>query len=355
MKSRITQLATAAAVILIAALAITFLEQSVTPAYAIEQTIEANHSVRYLHIKDFKAGEDEPKEFWVEFYEDGQLKNARLHMPAWDSPHDGPKEIVWKENIAEVWLKEKNVFATIRDKNVAARVLKFVEKCDPRLAVERLQEQQQQGKVQIEIDEPSNKAESIVVTAAYLAESSTPGRREILFVDQATKLVTAIEFYQLKEGKYEYVGVMEFYDYNQPIDGKMFALDQVPADALRLDQVTQEIGLAQGDLSDNEIAVKVVREFFDALIAKDYGKAGRLYQGIPAEKMQEFFGEGGSFLRIISIGEPRPEPQFGKLRVPCMVEIEKDGEIIQWQPHPEGLLVGPVNNQPGRWTIFGGI
>ena len=91
------------------------------------------------------------------------------------------------------------------------------------------------------------------------------------------------------------------------------------------------------------------------MISKDYAEAGRLYQGIPAEKMREVYGEGGSFIRIVSIGEPRPEPKYGKLRVPCTVEFEKDGEITQWPTYSEGLLVGPVNNQPDRWTIFGGI
>jgi len=354
MRSKITKLAAAAAIIVVAVVSLTFLEKSVTPAYGLEQTIQANHTVRYLHIINFKAGEDEPKEFWLEFDEYGQMRNVRQHTPAWDSPSDGAKVAVWKENIAQVWLKKKNVLATIRDKTVAARVLKLVEKCDPRLAVEHLYEQEQQGKVVIDVNEPSDKAEPIAITATYLPKSSTPNRRWVLFVDQATKLVIAIEIYQLKDGEYQYLGLLEFYDYNQPIEAEMFTLDKVPADAIRLDQVSQDIGLAQGDLTDKEIAAEVVRQFFEALIAKDYGEAGRLYQGIEAETMREAYG-GVSFLRIVSIGEARPEPKYGKLRVPCTVEIEKDGEITQWQPHPEGLLVGPVNNQADRWTIFGGI
>jgi len=355
MKHPITKLAAAAVIIIAVVLSITFLDKSVPSAYAIEQTIQASHSVRYLHIKDFKEGMEEPKEFWLEFDEQGNVKNIRAHMPEWDSPEDGAKMVVWKENIAQVWLKKKNVLATIRDKTVAARVLKFIEELDPRLAVARLYEQAEQAKVVIDVNEPLDKAEPIAVTATYLPESSTPNRRWVLLVDQATKLVIAIETYQLKDGEYQYVGIMEYYDYNQPIDAKMFTLDDIPADVLELDQVSQAIGLPQGDLSDDEIAVEVVRQFFEALIAKDYAEAGRLYQGIPAEKMREVYGEGGSFIRIVSIGEPRPEPKYGKLRVPCTVEIEKDGEITQLQPHPEGLLVGPVNNEPGRWTIFGGI
>lgn len=353
MKSPITKLAAAAAIIVVGALAITFLQQSATPAYAIEQTIEANHSVRFLHIKNFKAEHDEPKEFWLEFDQYGQFVNARIHTPEWE-PHDGPKVTVWAENIAQVWLKKKNVLAIIKDKSVAQHMLNFAKECDPKLAVQRLYEQQAQGEVDIKIDYPLDKAEPIVVTATYLPESSKPDKREVLLVDQATKLVVAMEYHQLKDGQYQYLGVSEYYDYNQPIAPEMFALSDVPADALILDQVTQKIGLAQGNLSDNEIATEVARQFFQALIDKDYHKAGRLYQGIPAEKMQEVYGQI-RFIRIVSIGEPTPETTFGKLRVPCTIEIQKNGEMSHWQPHPEGLLVGQIENQPGWWGIFGGI
>ena len=50
MKNKMTKFATAAAVILIAVLGITFLDKSVPSAYAFEQTVEAFESVRYMHL-----------------------------------------------------------------------------------------------------------------------------------------------------------------------------------------------------------------------------------------------------------------------------------------------------------------
>ncbi|MHC4499214.1 MAG: hypothetical protein ACYS21_08905, partial [Planctomycetota bacterium] len=184
MKSQVTKFAAAAAIIIVAGLLITFLGTS-EPAYALPQTIKANHSVRYLHVKDFTAGTDEPKEFWVECDELGAVKCARLHIPEWESPEDGAKIAVWKENQADVWFKKKNFFARFRDKLVADRMLKMVEECDPKLAVERLYEQQTQGKVVVDINEPHSRADLIVVTATYSPESPTPGRCLVLFVDQA--------------------------------------------------------------------------------------------------------------------------------------------------------------------------
>jgi hypothetical protein len=353
MKSQITKLAAAAVIILAVVLAINPWNES---SYVLADTIKANHTVRYLHIKDIASEhENEPKEFWVECDGLGKIVNARMHMPQWASPDDGAKIIVWNQNKVQVYFKKKNLLFIALDKTFAERMLRIVESSDPRLAVERLYERQTQGKVEIDIDQPSDKAEPIIVTATYLPESSSPRRREVLLVDQATKLVIAAEYYQLRDGEYQFIGMQQYYDYNQTIDAEMFTLDEeVPADAMRIDQTIQEVGLAQGGLSDEEIAVEVVRQFFQALIAEDYAKAGKLLEGMPADKMQQMFGQT-RFLRIISIGPagPHPNPATGGLVVPCTVEIEKDGQISEWKL--ERLGVRQVFNQPGRWTIFGGI
>jgi len=353
MKSQITKLAAAAMIILAVVLTINLWNES---AYVLAQTIKANHTVRYLHIKDFASGhKDEPKQFWLEFDANGEVRNVRMDFPEWASGGDGPKVVVWKENKAQVWFRRKNSLLTVRDESVAKSMLKLAEECDPRLAVERLYAQQKQGKIKIEIDEPSNKAKPIVVTATYLSESSSPRRRLVLFVDQATKLVSATEFYRLKDDQYEYIGMQRYYNYNQPIDAGMFTLDdEVSADVMRVDQTIQDIGLAQGNLSDEEIAVEVARQFFQALIAADYAKAGKLLEGIPADKIKQGFGDR-KFLRIISIGPagPHPNPATGGLVVPCTIEIEKAGKKSLWKL--ERLGVRQVFNQPGRWTIFGGI
>jgi hypothetical protein len=148
---------------------------------------------------------------------------------------------------------------------------------------------------------------------------------------------------------------MEFFDYNQPIDPAMFSLEkEVPADVTRIDQTTQEVGLAQGNLSNDEVAVEVAKQFFEALIARDYAKAGKLLEGTPADKMEQMFGRI-RFIRIVSIGkpEPHPVPATQGVVVPCVVEIEADGKI--GEQNFDRLGIRQVYNQRGRWTIFGGI
>ena len=355
MKSPITKLAAVAVIVIGVLVSINLWDKSIPTAYALTHTIEANHTVRTLHMRQINPSHDEPILIWAEFDNAGQVANLRLHLPEWSEGDDGAKVVIWKDNKAQVWLKKKNILMTVKEKRIAAKIHEIVEKNDPKLAVERLYKLEAEGKVKIEIDEPSDKAKPIAVTATYTPDSSTPNRRLVLFVDQATKLVLSVDVYELDDGEYKKKNIAEFYDYNQPIDAKMFTLDdEVPADVTRIDQTIQEVGLAQGDLGDEEIAVEVVRQFLEAIIAADYAKAGKLVEGIPADKMQEGFGHI-KFLRIISIGPagPHPKPKTGGLVVPCTVEIEKDGQISEWKP--ECLGVRQVLNKPGRWTIFGGI
>jgi len=358
MKNPITKLAAAAVIIVSAVLSVTIWDMTTSNAYALEQTIQASHSVRYLHIKSYKKGTDEPKEFWLEFDEQGGVKNIRAHMPEWDSPSDGAKVVIWQQGKAKIWFKKKNSLVTIKDKRFADDILKVIQLFDPKLAVLRFSELEKIGLVKIKIEDPSNKAEPITVTATYSPECKklgVPIDRTVLFVDQTTKLIISLESYSLVEGgKYELIDWVEFYDYNQQIDPAMFVLEDLPSDIMQIDQTTQDIGLEQGNLSDQEIAVKVVREFYEAMTAKDYAKAGRLYGNVPAARIEEMFKEL-KIVRIISIGEPKPHPTpgVGGFMVPCKLEIEKDGVKSEYEPYGPG--VRPVHGQPNRWNIHGGV
>ena len=71
-------------------------------------------------------------------------------------------------------------------------------------------------------------------------------------------------------------------------------------------------------LSDKEAAAETVRQFFEALKARDYDKAGSLMGGIPAAKTQQWFGKM-NVVRVVSVGEPQPQPipGVGGFIVPC--------------------------------------
>ncbi|MFC1605198.1 hypothetical protein ACFL5F_09255 [Planctomycetota bacterium] len=358
MKSPITKIAAAAMIVVGIVLSIAIWDTTTPKAYALEQTIQASHSVRYLRIKSFKKGMEEPKEFWLEFDEQGGVKNIRAHMPEWESPSDGARVTIWQQGKAKTWYKKKNTLVTIKDKRFADKMSVAIQLFDPKLAVPRFVELEKLELAEIKIEEPSNKAEPIIITATYSPECKqfgVPVDRTVLFVEKTTKLITTLENYSLAEGgEYELIDWIEFYDYNQQIDPAMFVFDDLPSDVRQIDQTTQDIGLEQGNLSDEEIAVKVVREFYEAVIAKDHAKAGRIYGNISATRIEEKFKEL-KIVRIISIAEPKPHPSpgVGGFMVPCKLEIEKDGVKSVYEPYGPGIR--PVHGQPNRWNIHGGV
>ena len=144
MKNAWTKFATAAAVIMaVGVLWVAFLSKSATPAYALEQTIQANHSVRSIHVKKFTSGVEEPDEIWAEFDDTGELLRCRVNQP---QTADGPKAIVWQENKAKIWQEAKNMYAIIKDKSVSEQVRQDLEVMDPKLAVQNLHQLKTEGK-----------------------------------------------------------------------------------------------------------------------------------------------------------------------------------------------------------------
>ena len=331
----------AAAAALVAFLLLGVFLNPAGPGYALEQTIKANRGVRSIHIVNDLGGE--MTEAWAEFDGAGNPIHLRMDFPV---TADGPKVVLWEKELAEVWFKKKNSVVVVREPDLLASFPKNF--FDPKLIVEDLYEKQAAGEIRIEVEEPSVEGEPILLR---VTQADDPNSEKIFHVDPETNLLQRMIVSATATGEAKSLGSVRYLEYNRPIDPKVFE-PEIPADAMRVDQATQEIGLDQGDLSDEQIAIEVVREFFGALIAKDYAKAGRLMEGTPASKMEEFFGKM-NFIRIVSIGEPSPHSQTRSLRVPCKVEVEANGAKSVFEPH--GPFVRQVHNQPGRWSIIGGI
>ncbi len=285
---------------------------SPTAAYALEQTVQAIKNVISYHVKITPAAE--LGEAWVQLKPDGSPLQARMDLL---SPHDGPKVVVLSDGKAEVWFKKKNSFVIVRDKKALKRLMKMRAIFDPKLAFEELQAAQRAGKTQVVTKEPVEKGDPVTLT---VTSKATPDRREVYEVDPKTKLVQRVTTYDRHDGQWEQVEQREYLDYNKVIDPKVFK-PELPKDVMKIDDIKRPPGLVKGDLTDEQIATKVAREFFEALIAKDYKKAGLIYSGIPAKKMEELFGRH-EFNRIVEIGKPKAglHPDPTALAVPVKVE-----------------------------------
>jgi hypothetical protein len=293
---------------------------SSTVAYALEQTARANDRVTSYHVK--VTPPEELGEAWVEMKPDGSPLRARLDLV---SPNDGPKVSILYDDRAEVWFKKENSFVTIRDKNALEEFTKMRALFDPKLAFKELQDAEKAGKVRVETKEPSKEGQPITLT---VTSKAAPDRREVYEVDPETKLVRRVTDYRREDGQWKQVSQREYLDYNQPIHPSIFQ-PRLPENIVKVDQFHHEVGLAKGNLTDDEIATKVVREFFEALIAKDYKKAAMIYEGMPEARMKDAFGRF-DFLRIVELGKPTPaeDPRMKALRVPTKVEWQvKDQKV----------------------------
>ena len=298
--------------------------------------------------------EEEPVLIWAEFFGNGQPKAIRLHLPEWKNGEDGAKEIVWKNDIAEVWFKKKNGFLRIRERKMAEQILGIIKEQDPKFLVQALMDKQKRGECEIQIEHPTDKAEPILITSTNLPKKNS---KFVLFVDQATQLPLKGETYTLKDGEYVLTTTGEFYDYNQPIDSVIFTFDNLPDDVIRVDQVNQQVGLVQGALTNDEAAVETARQFWQAVIEEDFDKAGQYLEGAPGDFIKKHLMEKlqAKVIEIVSVGpvQPHPNPGTGGVVVPTTLKIEKDGHIQEMNFNRLG--VRQVHNQPGRWTVFGGI
>lgn len=299
--------------------------------------------IRY-HAKLTPPGE--LREIWVELKPDGTPLRARMDLL---SPDDGPKVVLLSDNKADVWFQKKNSFLTIRDAKTLQEVMKMRAIYDPKLALEELQAAEKAGKSKVETKQPAKDGEPVTLT---VASKDASDRREVYEIDAKTKLVSRVIDYRREGDQWKLISQRDYLDYNREIDPKIFQ-PEMPKDVVRIDQIHQTIGLEKGNLSDDEIAMKVAKDFFESLIAEDYQKAGSIFSGMPAEKMKELFSRL-KFHRIVEVGKPKPAPNplMKAIQVPVKVEMETDGkkEIREFSPY-----VRPVHTQPDRWEIIGGI
>jgi len=336
--------ASAAVIIIGIVVAMSVLNISAPKAFGIEQVIKAYNNIRFLHVKDFRAKAQEPAEFWIQSNDQGQVEKARYYFP---ETEDGAKLITWTPERTELWFRSKRRFVTLQTKRIAPWMQSMLEQSQPQLVMKKLLEDQKAGNVDVDIQKPS------IIVATHKSEP----RKEIYRIDPKTDLITRIEFYRIEDKQEVLQSTMEFCDYNVPINEKMFSLKQdLPKDVRVADQLNQLIGVPQGKMTDEQAAAETVRQFFQALIDKDYKKVGLIWCGELEEYAKEEFG-AVNVAKIISIGPPVPQPDWDKhgFRVPCELEIiHSDGQKSIWKP---GVYVRPGDDEmhPDRWNITGGI
>jgi len=359
MKSRKTQFTAAAMVVLITYLCLQIPKSLVAPAYALQDTIEASNSIRYLHVKEFRTVGDQrwDEESWIEFDEQGKPRRFRYETNRVSTGDEiGPVTIVNDGDGSYTWLPKQNLCFTRSGESVIGSFLVKWEVSDaaPKLVFEKLQQQARDDEIILDVNEPEQKTEPIVLVVTYPAESRSANWKKVLYIDQATRLVKKEEKFRLWGDRYYHERTTEFFDYNQEIDPEMFNLKgELPETVFMIDQSDKEVGLAQGDMKDEEIAKEVTSQFWQAVFTKDFDKVGQLLFGVPDFFVEKLLGGGGgNDFKIISVGPVHrdPDPDSKEMICPCKILGEYEG---QYYENDIKMCVMPVSGQSGRWMICG--
>jgi hypothetical protein len=360
MKNRRIRFAAAAVLVLITYLCLQIPKGLVAPAYALQDTIEAYSSIRTLHVKEFRTvyGQRWDTESWIEFDEYGKPARFRHQADRISTGGEiGPVTVVNDGDGSYTWLPKLNLgFKRSGESVIGSSLVQWeVSDAAPKLVFEKLQKQARDGEIILDVNEPEQKSEPIVLVVTYPAGSRSANWKKVLYIDQTTRLIKKEEKFERRDGKYQHERTTEFFDYNQPIDPERFSLErELPETVFTIDQSGKEVGLTQGNMTDEEIAEEVTLQFLKAASAGDFNKIGQLYLGVPGFLIEKLSGGGGggNEFKIISIGPVHryPDPDSNIMVCPCKTLGEEGGQYYEADMK---IHVVPVSGQPGRWMICG--
>jgi hypothetical protein len=340
MKSPMTKLAVAAVIIIAVMLSIQLWDKSTPSVYAFVQTVEAMQGKRSFHIQTYFQ-QRRKDEFWAQFDEQGKL--IRYRQREGQGP-DGSLLTLWEGGVQSQYFPPPWGVRLIMRVDNADGGLEGLEEFDPETIVQEIHALVAEGKAIMEVEKPAPYA-----SLKTLRVTRTDGKplRQVVVVDPATKLVVRVDNYRGQEGEQVFHKGTEVLEYNESMDRGLFE-PNFPEDTIVIDQVSQEVGMAQGEMTDKEAAVETLRQTLDALAREDYAKAGKLCGGAPRRLLDKFFRQCRP-VSTISIGSPEyVQNVLPVYRVKCTYDVKHDGAVETVSPT---FTVRAVSGQPGRWYV----
>jgi len=378
MKSKITKLtAAAAAIIFLILITQSLFHNATATAYTLEQSIAAEKNIRSVHLRTEVFNEEiEPQEYWIEFDDNGGIFRYRYQYGTDD--YIGIR--VFHDQTEKTRSRSRNEFTIQHAYGVSYSFKQSISVFDPKSTVETVYNLEKEGKVNIECNQLETGDIELKVTPVADAQDLPRFWNyalNILIIDPQTKLVKQRDlFYTDQDNALVHKTRYQYFQYNQTFEPDLFDLQ--PLDGAVIVDLTQHIGMPQGDLTDSQAAAEVVKQLIEAKVAQDWDKFAQLYNGMIAQEMQERYQKRSKTktTRFIATGEPIPNPNNGPraYNVPFAYEFENlvEGKLKISGPFGKDLpadtpyasldlknfryaIVVPVVNQPNRWIIVGGI
>jgi len=323
MKNRITKLATAAAVILIAVLGITILDKSATPAWAIEDTIKALEHIYSIKMSGIVTDVNSETEIeyvlWAKPNEEG-TKSGELCFEVPDQQiiivtqsgttyryHPGPNVVYvkeYKDFRIDPWLGSE----------FFQRVKRFVEN----------------WKISYGKDEETGR-ESIFATCVHPFKAKSWWFQ----FDSQTKLPVRVKQWT----NINFEGKPEFYaekiEYNPLLPDGIFEFE-IPEEAkvVKLSQKLPDyfndpnVGLSAEGLTDEQACLAIIEDYWRAIIDGDWEYLAQLRPICNAENWELKYKRNENWpIEVLEISQPSQEKgcNIGPV-VPCMVKYS-DGQI----------------------------
>ena len=298
-----TKIATAAVIIIAIGLGTVLLDKSVSSAYAIAQTIKALENVTTVHV----IGTD-----WDgNRYEVWNKINPETGKSEWvcidQTPHG--YKIASRPDGSCVWDENGNV-VRYSNKQIASNDFRYSQVFEQ--IAEMMVELNEDEKITIRTEKDSiyNKPLVVIHVVTNIKDFK-------IYVDPESKLPVRLYFDRADNMKQIARTVDEIY-YNEPLPEGMFDFD-VPANWYRdwslLDDPTK--GLAIGDLTHEQGAIKTAREYWQAVIENNWDYADQLRP--VADWKTDYHVDHPT--KLIDIGQPRPERGCSGLVTPCIVHF----------------------------------
>jgi len=308
LRNEAIKIAAAAVIIIVICLGVVLLNQTVSSVYAIEETIKALQDVTTVHVigTDWdgnryevwnKINPETGKSEWV-------CSDRTPHGYKIASRPDG--SCVWDENGNVVRYSNKQIAS---NDFLYSRVFEQI--------AEQMVQLNENEKITIQSEkDPIGDKSFIKIHVVTDMQDYT------IYVDSETKLPVRLYFDRADNMKQIAKTVDEIY-YNEPLPGGMFDFE-VPAKWYRdwslLDDPSK--GLAIGDLTHEQGAIKTAGEYWQAVIGNNWDYADQLRP--VADWKTDYHVDRPA--ELIDIGQPRPERGCSGLVTPCIVRFA-DGKI----------------------------
>ena len=319
MKSRITKLATAVVVILIVMFGVTLLDKSATPAWAIEQTIEALKRFNTIHITGVATGDNGSEvafNLWAKANED-QSASSDFRMEL----EDGKITLVKGDTTyTRHYDPNTNTLRIVRGDRASLNPWPGSD------LLERLEKLTDDWTVLYGSD-PATGRDRVFVTCSH---TQAPGPKSWWFeFDLETKLLVNFKQWhnQYREGTPAFDA--QSITYYEDLSDEIFEFE-IPRDAKVIEEKSSlcdklddpNVGMPVEAVSQEEASVEIVRQYWQAVIDGDWALVANLRPVASEEDWQRKYSVNPPE-KLLEVGQAYQQEgcSIGPV-VPCTVRFE---------------------------------